>query len=123
MATCGGRSLLSSAYLRAHPLPSLSEVFPYHIHIRVCCFLYRIGASPLMLREIANSSTRFFGTFLIRTSAASAEQGRKRRARLSAQCQYKDCTTARTFGREGDKQPSFCGVHKEEGMHKFEENT
>ncbi|CAN0373109.1 unnamed protein product, partial [Hapterophycus canaliculatus] len=34
----------------------------------------------------------------------------------SAQCQYKDCTTARTFGREGDKQPSFCGVHKQEGM-------
>lgn len=39
----------------------------------------------------------------------------KRRARASARCQYPGCMTARTFGREGDRQASFCAVHKEEG--------
>lgn len=28
----------------------------------------------------------------------------------------KGCTTARTFGCEGDKNASFCAVHKQDGM-------
>eukprot|EP00904_Undaria_pinnatifida_P007388 jgi/Undpi1/377/HiC_scaffold_1.g00373.m1 len=45
-----------------------------------------------------------------------AEPDNKRRSRISAQCQHVGCTTARTFGREGDKHASFCAIHKEEGM-------
>lgn len=39
----------------------------------------------------------------------------KRRARPSTQCQHPGCTTARTFGNDGDKQASYCAVHKKEG--------
>ncbi|CBJ48917.1 conserved unknown protein [Ectocarpus siliculosus] len=47
---------------------------------------------------------------------SQAAGSNKRRARASARCQYPGCMTARTFGRQGDRQASFCAVHKEEGM-------
>ncbi|CAM9759586.1 unnamed protein product, partial [Pylaiella littoralis] len=51
-----------------------------------------------------------------REGVSSLEPDSKRRARLTAKCQYPDCTTVCTFGRDGDKHASYCAVHKQEGM-------
>lgn len=58
---------------------------------------------------------RFFCTTGHREGVSSLEPDSKRRARLTAKCQYPDCTTVCTFGRDGDKHASYCAVHKQEG--------
>lgn len=60
-------------------------------------------------------SACFFGTAVHPGGFTAEESDMKRRARQSGRCQHPGCTTARTFGRDGDKQASYCGVHKQEG--------
>lgn len=87
---------------------------PCNTHKRFASLLPPYTFTPLLIHSLSLSvmARSRIGPMV---NMVNPEPDSKRRSRVSAQCQHPGCTTARTFGREGDKHASFCAIHKEEG--------